>query len=372
MTRGPLRIAQMLESGGPGGAETVLLQLSDELHSRGHQIIPVRCRDGETWLDDQLRERGWEPLYFPIQKPVDWRAARSLRAMLAEQEVDVVHSHEFTMAVYGAAAADKLGLPHVITMHGNQTINDALRRRMALRWAFRRSVAVVAVSEATRKDLRERLGRTARGVVTVPNGVPRRPGSPDGPRREFGIADTDVVVLAVGNLVERKGHIILLRALAQLTEEGCTVPWRLIIAGRGPEREALEALAEQAGLTERVHLAGHRDDVPDLQAAASVLCMPSLWEGLPLAVLEGMHAGNCVIASETSGIPEAITDGANGLLVPPGDVPALAAALRAVLEDEALRARLGAAALDTAGSKFSVAGMADRYEELYRLRARSG
>ena len=365
MTQKPLKIAQMLESGGPGGAETVLLQLSDELHARGHEIIPVRYRDGETWLDGQLRDRAWEPEYFPLHRAIDWGAIGRLSAILESREVDVVHSHEFTMAVYGAAAAKRLGIPHVITMHGSQTVNSALRRRIALRWAFRRSAAVVAVSNATEQDLKERLGRSANGVVTVPNGIPTRVGTPDGPRREFGIVDGEVVLLAVGNLVERKGHIILLRALAQLTRDGCAVPWRLIIAGRGPEHDALTAFAREAGLADRVHLAGHRDDIPDLQAAASVLCMPSLWEGLPLAVLEGMHAGNCVVASRTSGIPEAITDGVNGVLVPPGDIAALASGLRPVLEDQALRLRLGAAALETAKARFSVGVMADRYEELY-------
>ena len=367
MTKKRLKIAQMLESGGPGGAETVLLQLSDELHARGHEIIPVRYQDGETWLDSQLRDRGWEPAYFPLRRAIDWGAIGGLSAILESREIDVVHSHEFTMAVYGAAAARRLGIRHVITMHGSHVVNDVLRRRIALRWAFRHSAAVAAVSDATKQELRQRLSRSASGVVAVPNGIPTRIGTPDGPRREFGIAEGDVVLLAVGNLTERKGHIFLLRALAQLTDEGCTVPWRLIIAGRGPEHEALTTFAQEAGIADRVHLPGHRDDIPDLQAAASVLCMPSLKEGLPLAVLEGMHAGNCVVASRTSGIPEAITDGVNGVLVPPVDVAALASALRPVLEDEALRRRLGAAALETAEARFSVGVMADRYEELYGL-----
>lgn len=356
----------MLESGGPGGAETVLLQLSDELIRRGHTVVPIRCVDGESWLDGQLRERGLEPLFIELKRSVDPRAIRELRAMLSERDVDVVHSHEFTMAVYGAAAARSLDVRHLITMHGNQTMADALRRRVALRWAFRQSDAVVAVSSATRKDLEERLGERAGPIHTIPNGIPSRPGSAEGPTAEFGIQPDEVVILAVGNLVPRKGHIILLKALDQLRHDGLTVPWRVVIAGRGEERDRLESFASEAGIADRVHMPGHRDDIPDLQTAAHILCMPSLWEGLPLAVLEGMHAGNCVVASASSGIPEAIADGVNGLLVEPGSVESLARALRRVLEDRALRERLAAAALDTATTRFSVAGMAQRYEELYR------
>lgn len=365
MSRRPLTIAQMLESGGPGGAETVLLQLTGELRSRGHTIVPIRMPDGEVWLNNQLRDRGLEPVEFQIRRTVDLTAGRRLADLLRARGVDVVHSHEFTMAVYGAAACRRLGIPHVITMHGNQTMANALRRRMALRWAFRRSKAVIAVSRATRQDLLKRLGARAGEIQVIPNGVPSRPGTPEGPRAEFGIQPEDVVILAVGNLSERKGHIVLLRSMALLEEQGISVPWRVIIAGRGEEHDRLESFAREKGLTDRVHLAGHRDDIPDLQAAAHILCMPSLWEGLPLAVLEGMHAGNCIVATRTSGIPEAITSEENGLLVEPGDEGELAQALRRVLEDRPLRERLSAAALATAQSDFSIGGMADRYESFF-------
>ncbi len=365
MARSPLKVAQMLESGGPGGAETVLLQLSDELTRRGHTVVPVRMPDGETWLDDQLESRGLPPRRFFLNRSVDPRAVGRLAAILESAGVDVVHSHEFTMAVYGAAAARRLGVPHVITMHGSQTVLTRFRRRVALRWAFRRSRAVVAVSEATREDMTERLGTGVGSLEVIPNGVPVRPGDAAGPRAEFGISNDEVVILAVGNLSERKGHIILLKAVSLLEERGIGVPWRVVIAGRGEQHDALAAFADESGIADRVHLAGHRDDVPDLQAAAHVLCMPSLWEGLPLAVLEGMHAGNCIVASHTSGIPEAITDGENGLLVEPGKVEPLADALGKVLSDDGLRRRLSAAALATARQRFSIERMTDRYEALY-------
>jgi glycosyltransferase involved in cell wall biosynthesis len=296
---------------------------------------------------------------------VDPAAVGRLAEILRDARADVVHSHDFTMAVYGAAAARRLGLPHVITMHGSQTVMNRLRRRMALRWAFRRSTAVVAVSEATRDDMLGRLGNRAGPIEVIPNGVPVRPGDASGPCAEFGISSDEIVILAVGNLSERKGHIVLLKAMALLEERGIGVPWRVVIAGRGPQRDVLAAFAKDAGIADRVHLAGHRDDVPDLQAAAHVLCMPSLWEGLPLAVLEGMHAGNCIVASRTSGIPEAIETGENGLLVEPGDVEALAEALGDVLRDDDLRHRLSEAALATARARFSIERMTDGYEALY-------
>ena len=116
-------------------------------------------------------------------------------------------------------------------------MTTALRRRIALRWAYRHSQAVIAVSEATRRDLEEKLGKGAGVIHTIPNGIPTRPGTADGPRAELGLED-EIVILAVGNLSERKGHIFLLRALALLEQEGLDVPWRIVIAGRGEQKEA--------------------------------------------------------------------------------------------------------------------------------------
>jgi len=119
-------------------------------------------------------------------------------------------------------------------------------------------------------------------------------------------------------------------------------------------------------MASRVHVLTNRSDVPDLQAAAHVFVMPSLWEGLPLAMLEAMVAGRAIVASNVSGIPEAVTTEVEGLLVPPADEEALAHALARVLGDDTLCASLGRAAAERGRREFSVGAMADRYEALYR------
>ncbi len=359
----------MLESDGPGGAELVVLRLAIELRRRGHQVVPVGPIDGVGWLGERFREAGFEPEQFGLRRAVDVSGPARLAELLARRGVQAVHSHEFTMCVYGAAAAKRLGVPHITTMHGSQTMTRALRRRAALRWAYRRSRAVVAVSEATRVQLRQDLGLRADALTLVRNGVPVVRGDRARARAEFGLRDHDVMVLAVGNLDPRKGHRVLLTALQQLTAAGIDTPWHLVIAGGrgGPEREPLLAFAAEHGLADRVHVLGQREDVPDLQAGADVFAMPSLWEGLPLALLEGMIAGNACIASRTSGIPEAITDGEHGVLVPPGEVEPLAQALVPLLTDAGLRERLGAAAHRRAMQEFTIEAMTDRYEALLGL-----
>jgi glycosyltransferase involved in cell wall biosynthesis len=173
-------------------------------------------------------------------------------------------------------------------------------------------------------------------------------------------------VLAVGSLRPNKGHRILIDALAALLRSEGQAGWRLAIAGQGEERDALRRQAHEAGLGDRVHLLGQREDIADVHAAADVFAMPSYAEGLPLALLEAMFAGSAIVASGVGGIPEAVADEEEALLTPPGDADALRRALGRLLEDTALRARLGGAARRRADAQFRIERMVDRYETLYR------
>jgi glycosyltransferase involved in cell wall biosynthesis len=201
----------------------------------------------------------------------------------------------------------------------------------------------------------------------VHNGVPLTSGNAEQVRREFGCTNGDIVILAVGNLERNKNHRMLLEAVVRLRREGLSVPWRVIIAaGRGgDEYSALVEYVRSQGLEDRVYVATRRSDIPDLQALADIFVMPSLWEGLPLALLEAMVAGKAIVASATGGIPEAIIDGREGILVPPGDLDALARGLRTLMTDRTLRDGFGAAALERATHEFTAQVMADRYLDLY-------
>jgi glycosyltransferase involved in cell wall biosynthesis len=364
----PLRIGLWLESDGPGGAEFVVFRMAEELRRRGHHVVPMGPATGVGWLGAKFRDAGFAPRVFTIRRALDWACFRDLVTQIRQDRLDLVHSHEFTMAVYGAAAARAAGCPHVTTMHGNQTMTAALRRRIALRWAFRRSAATIAVSAETRRHLDAALGLSPGVVQVILNGVPGRPGDPIPIRRELGVGPNELLLVAVGNLDARKGHIFLLQALQQLRSAGLQVPWRVAIAGGrgGDQREALEAFAREHGFQDRLHLLTHREDVPNLLAAADVFAMPSLWEGLPLALLEAMLAGKAIVASRISGIPEAVTDEVEGLLCLPGDVASLAGAVGRLLSDSGLRTRLGATAVARARREFTVEAMVDAYERCYR------
>lgn len=365
---GPLRIAMSIESVLLGGAEMVMLQLAEELRRRGHTLSLIGPGDRTGWLDAACRAHGFDWHPYPLRSPVDFACAEWMASLFRDLRIDVAHGHEFTTSVYGAAGARLAGVPHVMSMHGNQKMLDGRQRRVALRWAMGLSQATVAVSNDTKAHLEQGLRLRPGTVTVVRNGIPDRPGSAARVRAELGVGASDLLVLAIGSLMKRKGHRVLLEAMRRVETEEGTPAWKVAIAGEGAERADLEAFIAEHGLAGRAILLGNRDDVPDLQAAADIFAMPSLWEGLPLAVLEAMFAANPVIATTASGIPEAITHDENGLLIPPGDPDALAAAIRRLLRDRALRERLGARARERAQRDFSVGAMADGYERLYRLR----
>ena len=362
-----LRIAMMLESDGPGGAEMMVFRLSEELRRRGHAILPVGPAHGVGWLGDHFRRVGFTPEVFRLRWPIDPGCVRGLMNLFREHRIDAVHSHEFTMAVYGVAASRILNLPHVITMHGGFKVGKALRRRVALRWAMRQSDHTVMVSRATQRQFATELGVDESLFTVIPNGVPAAEGDAARVRAEFGVDERDCVLLAVGTLEHHKGHQVLLEAVARLSATGLDRGWRLIIAGGrgGDQHEPLLNYIRDMNLSDRVSIVTNRNDVPDLLALADVFVMPSLFEGLPMALLEAMLARKAIIASRTAGIPEAIEHGREGLLVAPADVRGLAEALRTLLTNPVRRAELAAAASLRAEREFTVSVMADRYESLY-------
>src|SRR5690606_21479411 len=130
--------------------------------------------DRTGWLAGQFRERGFAPESYLMRRALDPACARRIADVLRENRIQVAHSHEFSMGVYGALAARRAGIQHVITMHGGRYYAERGRRRAALRWAARRSDALVAVSEATARDLRATLRLASDEVVVVHNGIPFR------------------------------------------------------------------------------------------------------------------------------------------------------------------------------------------------------
>lgn len=357
-----LRIALATGSDGMGGAETMMMHLADGLRARGHHVEFIGPTAGSGWLGGQLRERGFVTHALTLGR-VRWTPVKEIRHAVSKIRADVLHSHMMALAMFGTAATTRSGVPHVITMHGTGHETSAARRRWMLRGALRASDASVAVSDGLKHELRTILGPVADRMHVLPNGVPERDGMRDCARAALGVAQHELLVVAVGNLFHNKAHATLLDALARVPTD---VPWRLAIAGRREEATAhLEAQIAARGWQQRVQLLGPRSDVPDLLAAADVYAMPSLNEALPMALLEAMFAAKAIVASAVGGIPEAVRSEREGLLVPPGNPAALGAALERLLSSTNLREQLGARARERARETYGVVRMVTAHESLY-------
>ena len=358
------RFAHLIESDGPGGAERMLASVATASQAAGHDTLLIAPAAGEGWLATQLHGTGVHVELFQLDRPFSPAFAGWLTETLRRHQIDIAHSHEFTMAVYGAWAARRAGIPHLITMHASRSYAGRLQRRIAMRVAARISDAIVGVSHTLSAHLERDLWLKPGRVVTIPNGV--RPPSRDRPstlRRELGLTPDDRLIVAVGNLYPVKGHSFLLTALSLL---GSRFPnLHIAIAGRGELEPALRHRAQELRLDHRLHLLGLRADVGNILAGADVFVLPSLSEGVPLALLEAMLAGRPVIASAVGDVPQVLENGGAGILVPPADAVALATALAELLAHPDRMHALGVAACERATAAYTFDVMMDAYQRLY-------
>jgi glycosyltransferase involved in cell wall biosynthesis len=301
--------------------------------------------------------------------------ARPLRAVHRRWPFDVIHAHMLVPDGWAAArvGAD-LGVPAVATAHRADVLDvpaQGPRSAARVREAVEELDQVCAVSVAI-GDAAAALGTPRRPVRTVANGADTRvfmPRTTAEARARLGVPDEGPVISYVGKLVPRKGVDTLIEAMGILGRRAGGAPL-LVAAGIGGMREGLERRAAELGVADRVRFVGKvaHDDVGWWMAAGDVFVLPSLSEGLPTVVCEAMNCGRPVVATAVDGTPEAVRDGETGILVPPRDAPALATALARVLDDPALAARMGEAALRIGRAEYTwdanARAMTAVYEEL--------
>jgi len=231
----------------------------------------------------------------------------------------------------------------------------------------------IAVSSDVAATVREAYRPPIERLAVIPNGVDveryAREVDRDAVRSSIGVAPDAQLAIVVAKLMTQKGHAVLLDALPRVLERVSAL--RVVLVGEGELRGALDARVTDGGLAGRVIFAGNRGDIPQLLAASDLFVLPSLWEGLPMALLEAMASGLPVVATAVSGTREVIEPGRSGILVPPGDADALAEAMLGVLEQPAVAASLGAAARKRVEDCYSARAQALRHAELYRLRLAS-
>ena len=373
---------------GVAGVERTAVDLAREFNARGWaaQLVFAEPVDDDLrraearwtaeeeravlleWSHNQGVEAETHPALHGAFATIPWKNVLSLRRFVAAHKPDIVNIQcgSNHVALKDVLAVRIAGLSRlVVSIHHPDPWGDDPRHRVNTGRASRLCDALIVPSRATR-DLLLEANVPARKIRIIPSGVPvptRFPSRADA-RARLGLSPDAFVVSSLARLVPHKNIGDLIEAAARVPDPDGQL--RVVVAGDGPERAALEDLAA-ARLGPRATFLGRLPDetIPDVYAAADLFCLPSKLEGFGLVYIEAAYHGVPSIGTRVGGVPDVIVDGETGLLVPVGDVPALAAALARLRDDPALRQRLGAAARTRAYAEFTVEHMTDRYAKVY-------
>ena len=380
------RILYLITSSGVGGAERALWQLLRRLdRSRWEPTVVSLKPPGE--IAARIQALGIEVLSPGIGDETGGfaalellLAARRLPRLLGGRRFDLVHSFLYRANLAARLAAPRLGNPVLINAVRATPEEEGRWMRRVDRWSCRRVACFHALSPALGRELAARLALPEGRVRAIANGVDlaeadralsaARPTA----RRQFGLLPPEIAIACVGRLHRQKGLVHLLGAFHALLQAHPTA--RLLLAGDGPERAALEGTVGTLRLGHFVRFLGTIADPWSLLAAADMFVLPSLYEGMPNALLEAMAAGLPAVATAVGTVPEMVVDGREALVVPPGDAGALARALAGLAAGPARRREMGALARQRVEAAYrieaTVAQTEGLYDELLAARGRPG
>ena len=366
-----MKALHLISSAGLYGAETMILQLLRALTQAGHQTLLGVFRNEQnphTELIQKARELSLEAIELPCAGRIDLSTVRRIKACSGDFGADVVHSHGYKANMYALLANFGSGHPLVSTCHNwtSQTRSTRAYARLD-RFVLRRFNRIFSVSDDVMRAL-EQSGVDENKVSVIPNGIALSDFASAEPVAFTGIPAGAPLIGMVGRLVEAKGFQYMLEAAPEILERFPDAHFVLI--GDGPYRECLAAQCEKQGISSHVLFAGKRDDMPRVYRSLDILVLPSLNEGMPMTLLEGMAASLPVVATQVGGIPKMIRAGETGLLVSPMDVQGLRQAIETLLGDLAMRCRMGEAGRRWVSENASVEQMAQsylrHYEEILR------
>jgi starch synthase (maltosyl-transferring) len=369
------RILYLITSSGVGGTELALWQLLRRLdRSRWEPTVVSLKPPGET--ASRIRELGIEVFSPGIGEETGgfaalelFLAARRLPRLLGGRRFDIVHSLLFRAHLLGRLAAPRIGARAVVNSYRSSTEAGSGWLLRADRWTSTRVTRFHLQSPGLAAALQLRLGVEPGRCVVIPNGIDLAAADAalairrDEARRRFSLFPTDLAVVCVGRLHEEKGVNNLVGAFHALLQAQPTA--RLLLAGDGPARRLLETTVEALRLGPFVRFLGTLADPWPLLAAADVFALPSLWEGMPNALLEAMAARLPAVATAVGAVPEMVADGQEALLVPPGDAGALARALAQLAADPARRREMGAQARRRVEKTYRIEATVALTERLY-------
>ena len=352
-----------------GGISTYLLTLASGLKQKGHQVY-LASSGGE--LEDRFIQAGITLFKSPLKtkneiSPKIIFSFWKLRKVAREFNIDLIHSHSRTTQVLGDLLCRSLAKPHIFTCHG--FFKPKLSRRIFGCWGQK----VIAISQQVKEHLIIDFKLDENKISVIHNGIATKNfgdfSAKDNLRRKLGMQPADFLVGIIARLSDVKGHTYLIQAMQEVIKNFPKA--KLLIIGQGKNKDALIKEIQDLGLEGSIVFIPEAKNTKDVLAAMDIFVMPSLQEGLGLALMEAMAQGVAVVGSAVGGIKTLIQDKVNGLLVAPADAPALARAIITLLGDSRLRQALGVQAREFIIANFSKEEMVDKTEIVYQQSLKS-
>ena len=362
-----IRVLETIRQGQVGGGETHVLDLVQALDKSRFEPVVLSFTPGP--MIDRLMAMGVQTHVIKTERAFNVAKWGAVRRLLRDEKIDLVHAHGTRAQSNTFWAARRLGLPIVYTVHGwsfhpDQTPLARRSSQLTEKLLMDQADATICVSDSNYRDGRE-FADMARAEV-IKNGINLQRFNPSlhtyNVRAELDIPSDTLLVGYIARITVQKDPLTLLRAVALLPPE---LNIKFLLVGNGDLKAEAQQLTRELKIEHKVIFTDFRQDVPDVLQALDIYCLPSLWEGLPIGVLEAMAMGKAVVASNIDSIREIIESDVNGLLVPPQDPAQLAAAIRRLAASPELRRTLGARAYQTIQAGFTAEEMTRQVERLY-------
>lgn len=360
-------ILHVIDTTGPGGAETVFIDLADRLRQRGYRsVVLIR---GPGWVHDQLVARGFTPYVVDAKGSFNWRFLLGLLSIVRRERVDVIQSHLLGSNVYCAMAGLIARKPVIGTFHGMVDVGPNERFRGLKLWLMNRGVTrFVAVS----KSLRDAIDREGlldpQKCEIIYNGVDlSRYGKAANRalRNQLGLADDAILIGSLGNVRPAKGYDLLIRAARRVIDRYPQA--HFVIAGdpKTSLQHRLNELAKQLGVSDHLHFIGFCNDSAGFLAQLDYFLLSSTSEGLSIATIEALATGLPVVVTRCGGPEEILTADRDGLMVAP-DAEAIAEGVLRLLGAPELAEPMAVVGRQRARERFDIAVMLDGYSRLYQ------
>jgi glycosyltransferase involved in cell wall biosynthesis len=360
----PIKLAQIVYALCLGGSEVLAWRLARSLNATGQYACSLYSVARGGPLAKLLAADGISSRAYVRRGRVDLSLIGRLAWRLRCDGIQVVHTHHLGQLLCGGLAAKLAGIRVIHTEHDSHSLMRPRTQRL-FRVLSSFAERITTVADPVTQFLRDQIGVPAAKLQTIPNGVLVEVFQDAMPvaRDAFGWSEHDVAIGCVARLESEKGHHVLLTAFHHLRRRHPHA--KLLIIGDGSLRTTLQAHAKELGLDGSVRFLGTRDDVPALLATCDLFVLPSLKEGVPLSILEAMAAGKAVVASAVGSIPQIVSEGQTGLLVPPGDARLLGSVLGSLVADEALRKTLGLRGQKMVKERYHFNHTVDAYRNVY-------